>query len=815
MKKISLVLACLISILVLSGCKNPLSESNHSRIDDNFDNDESFPVSTFGVILPLENVNMVNASSYAISGVCNPHAGNVVVSMGVPTVVASFSCYQHGQNNGYFSGTLNLLGITSGTLDISISQGSMVAVVLPADSPSVDLAPIASAPSIADQSFVSGTIWDTHITCSEVGEIVVFNGAGLIAGIQSHTCHSAGVAEPITLQFSPGTSTSDPNPIFVNSVDANGNPSLATTSFSLPIDNVAPLISITNGGTVYESEVATFTISILEDHFTGSYEVTSTSGVINVVNGGTGTTCNATICDVEVTSPDVGLLILSVEAGEVEDLAGNTNTGRVNSRLNILDDLNPVALSLSLSSTDGDSDGWYETGDTVSLSLVFDEPVFVNTAGGTPYLPLALNSGTKQATYVSGSGTDTLVFEFAIVASDTDCDGVITVASIIHDGGMIVDSYNQSPDYSILPTTVFSVYVDTVVPQAPTVLTLSGTAMNGRTPNLSWTPAHDSCGIAQVMWAVGTTSGDDDVQAFMGIGNVNSYQGYNGVDGASFNLQPETDYYISLKVVDFAGHESIVATSTAWNFSCISPMTSLSRLVDLDSSDESMVIDENGIAADNVAFTGAVRTWLDTTANMYDLLALDTSLVYSPDTHAGGFVTKDSYVDGDGTAAMSVDIVPYSGDFVFAFVAQATDAGVPEYSSLFSSSDDENTVGSWQLDKGGPLSGCEDRFRIYVNDQNVQEVLCGPLFNTAPHLFMVKYSAVNKTMSFIVDNVEYDSKLWVDAPTFESLRLLENRTSNGRQPARVHQATLLDEYLNPSQEASLSEFLSCKWNLGL
>lgn len=814
MKKLSLILACLISLTLISGCKNPLTDNNRSRVDDDFDNDDSFPISTFGLILPLPNINTVNASTYPVSGVCDPAAGNVVVSIGTPHAVGSFPCYQSGEHNGYFSGVLDVSGVTSSSLEISVSQGILVAEVMSADLPSIDLTPIASAPSVTDQSFVRGLSWNGSLVCSEIGEVVVFTGQGLAAGIQTHRCHSSST-ETFNLRFSPGTQTTATNPIHVSSVDESGNPSLASTTFNLPIDNVRPIVSITNGGAVFESEAATFTITVTEPNFTGTYEVAASSGNVNVVSGGSGTTCSAVVCEVEVTMASIGLLLLSVAAEDVEDLAGNKNSAPVTSRLNILDDPDPVAESLTLASVDLDADAWFELGDTVSIDMTFSENVLVDTSSGVPFLPVTLTSGLKQAHYVSGSGTNTLRFEFLVQSPDAQCNGNVLIGNIDLNGGSITDSFSQNADYSRLPSVLGGVNVDTTAPQAPTVLTLSGGAMNSETPQLGWTPAVDACGPTKVLWAIGTTPGGNDVQDFINIGNVNSYKGFNGVDGAHFQLQPQTQYYLSLKALDLAGNESIVATSDVWSFSCVSPMSTFSRMLDLDSSEVSTIIDENGVAADHVDFTGLVNLWQDLSPNFFDVEALGPYLNYSVDTNGGALITKDSFVAGQGLEAMSVDVVPYSGNFTFSFIAKATDANLPEFSALFSSASDENLLGSWQLDKGGDVAGCEDQFRIHFNDENTQQVLCGPSFDTETHLFMIKYNSSNKTMRFFVDNVEYDSKIWADAPTFEQIRLLENRTSNGRSAAQVYQATILDELLSPVQEKSLTDYLSCKWSLSL
>ncbi|MDE1571057.1 DUF4214 domain-containing protein [Aquabacter sp. P-9] len=65
-----------------------------------------------------------------------------------------------------------------------------------------------------------------------------------------------------------------------------------------------------------------------------------------------------------------------------------------------------------------DADGVYHTGDTVTVSVNFDSTMFVNTANGTPRLLLETGATDRYATYVSGSGTDTLHFTYTVQAGD-------------------------------------------------------------------------------------------------------------------------------------------------------------------------------------------------------------------------------------------------------------------------------------------------------------------------------------------------------------------------------------------------------------
>ena len=67
-----------------------------------------------------------------------------------------------------------------------------------------------------------------------------------------------------------------------------------------------------------------------------------------------------------------------------------------------------------ISATNGD--GSYKAGDTIGVLVTFTKPVTVS--GGTPSLALNTTPG-RSATYASGSGTATLLFNYTIQAGDT------------------------------------------------------------------------------------------------------------------------------------------------------------------------------------------------------------------------------------------------------------------------------------------------------------------------------------------------------------------------------------------------------------
>jgi len=92
----------------------------------------------------------------------------------------------------------------------------------------------------------------------------------------------------------------------------------------------------------------------------------------------------------------------------------------------------------------------YRTGSTVTVDVVYPESVFVT---GTPQLELALYGTTVNANYVSGSGTNTLRFSFAVTASMlVDVLNYVSTNSLTLNGGTIIDAYGNNASL-VLPAT--------------------------------------------------------------------------------------------------------------------------------------------------------------------------------------------------------------------------------------------------------------------------------------------------------------------------------------------------------------------------
>ena len=98
--------------------------------------------------------------------------------------------------------------------------------------------------------------------------------------------------------------------------------------------------------------------------------------------------------------------------------------------------LKPTAITIiTLTSATGEMNHRLNATDTLTATVLFDGVVILNTASGSPTLTLLIGSQSIQATYVSGSGTQTLVFVTTIVNEQTDLDGVAIASNALQLNG--------------------------------------------------------------------------------------------------------------------------------------------------------------------------------------------------------------------------------------------------------------------------------------------------------------------------------------------------------------------------------------------
>ncbi len=142
---------------------------------------------------------------------------------------------------------------------------------------------------------------------------------------------------------------------------------------------------------------------------------------------------------ITLTSP------IELNGGTIQDASLNDAelafTPQSNSVL--VDGVAPVADSIT-----PPANGSYFTDENLDFVVLFDGNVNV---AGTPVLPFTIGSTTRNASYVSGNGTNTLTFRYTIQSADQDVDG-ITVDPATISGAGITDAAGNEADFSPAPT---------------------------------------------------------------------------------------------------------------------------------------------------------------------------------------------------------------------------------------------------------------------------------------------------------------------------------------------------------------------------
>ena len=151
---------------------------------------------------------------------------------------------------------------------------------------------------------------------------------------------------------------------------------------------------------------------------------------------------------------------MDISSASVEDLYGTslTDTFIDKNFTSVLVD----TQAPSFSSMTQPSDGLYITGDTLSFSISFDELVIVT---GSPRIELQLDSGNVYLDYVSGSNSNTLVFEYVNTNSDNDpTDGVVLNSTIDLNTGSIQDLAGIDANLGILPGDTSGILISNDIP---------------------------------------------------------------------------------------------------------------------------------------------------------------------------------------------------------------------------------------------------------------------------------------------------------------------------------------------------------------
>ena len=132
---------------------------------------------------------------------------------------------------------------------------------------------------------------------------------------------------------------------------------------------------------------------------------------------------------------------LSFNGGTITDSIGNpatlSHSAFKSKATHKVDGVGPTVSGIAITSTPS-SHSTYKLGEKIQVQVTFSENVVVS---GTPQLTLTIGTANKTATYISGTGTANLIFQYTVAAGDTDTDGISVAANrLSRNGGTLTDA---------------------------------------------------------------------------------------------------------------------------------------------------------------------------------------------------------------------------------------------------------------------------------------------------------------------------------------------------------------------------------------
>ncbi|HCT29535.1 MAG TPA: hypothetical protein DIW31_02100, partial [Bacteroidales bacterium] len=203
----------------------------------------------------------------------------------------------------------------------------------------------------------------------------------------------------------------------------------------------------------------------------------------------------------------------------------------------------------TITSVSTPANGNFITGQPLTFTMNFNEPVVVATSGGNPYINLTIGNNTVIAAYVSGSGTSALVFSYTVASGDLDIDGMSIASSITANDATLKDVNGNNALLTFATPNLAGVYVNLKVPtvttQAITAITATTATGNGTITDLG-TPNPIQYGI---VWS---TASNPTVAL-----STKTEQGVATATGSFTstitNLMPLTQYFVKAFATNYAG----------------------------------------------------------------------------------------------------------------------------------------------------------------------------------------------------------------------------------------------------------------------
>ena len=135
--------------------------------------------------------------------------------------------------------------------------------------------------------------------------------------------------------------------------------------------------------------------------------------------------------------------------------------------------LTVLAAEPTVAVTDGDGETSV-AGDIIEFTATYAQAVTVLSSIEPLTITIDVGGTTRQAHYVSGSGTTDIVFNYTVQAGDLDTDGITLTSPIDLNGGAIQDAGGNAAVLTFTPPTLTGVLVDAIVPVATLITPPTG-----------------------------------------------------------------------------------------------------------------------------------------------------------------------------------------------------------------------------------------------------------------------------------------------------------------------------------------------------
>ncbi|WP_415408409.1 Ig-like domain-containing protein [Synechococcus sp. W2B2] len=355
---------------------------------------------------------------------------------------------------------------------------------------------------------------------------------------------------------------------FSNSAgNTNNDGDNTNNTLTLSINTVRPTIALTSDrSSLQAGDTATLTFTLSEPSSDFSEADISVSGGTLSNFAGSGSSYTATFTANADSTSDA---VISVASGTFSNSAGNTNNDGDDTNNTLTLSINTVRPTISTTITRVDSttpDGICVAGDVINLSVSFSEPVVVDTTSGTPTLQLETGTIDRFATYISGSGTSTLTFQYIVQVGDTSADlDQLSSSALALNGGSIADTAGNSailnlpnPGAAGSLSANKNLVIKTTIPTVSVAINDGGDSILNAAEDSSVTISGTTTGAEDGQTvSISITDGSNTINTTATV-NSNSYS----VSGLDLSSLADGTLNISADVSDLAGNSATQATDS-------------------------------------------------------------------------------------------------------------------------------------------------------------------------------------------------------------------------------------------------------------